>query len=217
MNDPRRANRTMRDLLQVGRAPGAPPDVPQFARPSQPQPIPRPNLESQVFSSYDALPVGARMFALQAAADGVLADGVHRFNFELPPQRGWVTVLRELLLVPHLNNGAIEVPNPGLTTFALQRDGSIVPNVAQLEGSGFGQFADFGVPWSVYLVGGEQNTLGCVVHVPDSAVPGAWDEITLQMIFRGEYLRARNLPIELETGHDAPIVRAVPLQGEGAS
>lgn len=223
MNDPRRANRTWRDRLQAQLEPGAPPDVPTFARPSQPQPIPRANLASQVFSTYDALPTGARMFALEVEAGGVLGGGAITFTFNIDPQQGWITVLRELLLVPPslvtlgtLDQPALDIPPIGATRFMLTRDGSIVPNVSVVEGSGFGQFADFGVPWGVYLVGGEQNTLGVVVQVNEDTVPAAWDELALSMIFRGEYLRARNLAVELETGHDAPVVRTVPFTGEGA-
>ncbi len=217
MNDPRRANRTWRDRLSVGREPGAPPDVPQFARPAQPQPVPQPGLASQVFSTYGALPTGGRMFALAVEADGVLNDsGVILFTFELPPQRGWITVLRSLQLVPpslgEVNGEtSVDVPPIGTTEFALLKDGSMVPNVSTLPaGRAFGPFACWGNEWPVYVVGGEQNTLGCAVRQRAAAVPSPWDELALTMIFRGEYLRARNLQLELETGHDAPIVRATP-------
>ena len=210
--DHRRANRTQRQLLERWREPGAPPETPAYALPSQPQPIPRADLASQVFSSYPALPTGARMFNLAVEADKVDLTDRWQFIFEIAPQPGWVTVLREVEVLPVVNYGlnAVEVyiPPPGRTFVSLLRDSSIVPNVNIVGGAGLGPFLDPGVPWQVYLVGGESNRLGVVVQFMKQDVGNfGGGEGSTTCIFRGEYLRSRNLPLELETGHDAPIVR----------
>lgn len=210
--DPRRANRTQRQMLQRWPEPGAPPDVPDYARPSTPQPVPRPELSAQVFSSYGALPVGARMFNLAVTAAKVDLTDRWQFTFEIDPQPGWVTVLREVEFLPVINYGVnaveIYIPPPGRTFVSLLRDSSIVPNVNIVGGAGLGPFLDPGEPWSVYVVGGESNSLGVVVQMFKQDVGNfGGGEGSATCIFRGEYLRSRNLPLELETGHDAPIVR----------
>lgn len=211
MTDPRRANRTLRQML-LQRAPGSPPTVPEFARPSVGQPVPNEELQSQVYSTYDALPVAARMFNLAVVAAKVDLIDRWQFTFEIAPQPGYVTVLREVEVLPVVNYGinAVEVyiPPPGRTFVSLLIDGSIVPNVNIVGGAGLGPFLDLAVPWSVYLVGGESNRLGLIVQLFKQDVGNfGGGEGSATCLFRGEYLRSRNLPLELETGHDAPIVR----------
>jgi hypothetical protein len=210
------ASTTGRKLAQQVSEPGAPPSVPSFARPSPAQPMPKAGQLSQVFSCYDSLPVGAHMLALEQQVQGIqVGFGTAEWTFTLPKKQGFVAVVRGIMILPIPNDGIGTREStfyfnaaPSTLQFKLLRNGQTAIDTGSVEGSSFNRVASMGQLYPVYLVGGENDSIGFVVRssgplqvtFPHSTIRD------LTAVFFGEYLRSRNLPPELETGHDAPLV-----------
>lgn len=192
--------------------PGAPPD---WAPPGRSQPLPAAQRMAQVFSTYAAAPVGARMFAEAVTATATYntddpPSPTWVFDLDTPP--GSVRVLRAVRLLPPLVDVGVvgrfhvRLPMPGRMSIRVRLNKQPVPQVGDESGS---PLANMGEWWPVYVVVGEQDKVGAVVSSGGQPEWLAPDNV-LRMVFYGDMLRARNLPKELEVGHEAPLVRVRP-------
>jgi hypothetical protein len=204
-----------RRLLQQQLPPGSPPD---FVPPGRPQPLPRVNRLAQVFSTFGVLPVGGRMFAQSLERDGVESGGgeLTTWIFDMDPTpQGWVRVLRAVRLGTGLrtNVGATgrthyRIAAPGQMGMQLRLNRQPPPDVNDLGGDSSPQLALQGELWPVYMVAAG----GDIVGVKVTASP-AWalGYNSLVMTFYGELLKARNLPKEMEIGHEAALVKVTQM------
>jgi hypothetical protein len=177
---------------------------PQGRRAEGPLPLPKANNVSQVFSTYDGLPVAAQMFKRLVGADAVETEGAFIWTFTTECPRGWTMILRSIKVLP-VNGGDegaavpyVLIPAPSRMRFTLHRNGAALPDVQQVR-------CTLGEEMPLYLRFGENNSAGCVITSGDLHTgPG------LQAIFTGEMLRSRGLVEELEVGHPAAVVKVLP-------
>lgn len=203
-----------RRLLQQQLPPGAPPD---FAPPARPQPLPVVNRLSQVFSTYPVLPVAGRMFAQSLTQTGSVNGSATTWTIDMDPTpQGWVRVLRGVVVHPGLRTG---IGSTGRTHYRIAPDGKLSvqlrlnrmppPDVNDIGGSS-PNLAVQGQLWPVYLVAVGGDIPGVKV------VAQNWndDYNLLTATFYGDMLKARNLPREMEIGHEAAVVKLAPGQAE---
>ena len=204
-----------RRLLQQQLPPGAPPD---FVPPARPQPLPVVNRLSQVFSTYPVLPVAGRMFAQSMTANGSVSGGITTWLFDMnPTPQGWVRVLRGVVVHPGLRTN---VGTTGRTHYRIAADGQMSmqlrlnrmppPDVNDIDG-GSPALAVQGQLWPVYLVAVGGDIPGLKLTADPEWASGY---NSLRVTFYGDMLKARNLPRELEVGHEAAVVKVASGQAE---
>lgn len=204
-----------RRLLKQQLPPGAPPD---FVPPARPQPLPVVNRLSQVFSTFGVLPVAGRMFAQSMAVMGSVAGGVTTWLFDMPPTpQGWVRILRGVVLHP---GQRLNVGLTGRTHYRIAPDGAMwmqlrlnrmpPPDVNDMDGS-LPALALQGHYWPVYLLAVGGDIPGLKVTADPEWAPG-YNELVVT--FYGDMLKARNLPREMEVGHEAALVKVATGQAE---
>lgn len=204
-----------RRLLHQQLPPGAPPD---FVPPARPQPLPKVNKLAQVFSTFEVLPVAGRMFAQSMTESGTVSGGITTWLFDMPPTpQGWVRILRGVVLHPGLRTN---VGTTGRTHYRIAADGQMwfqlrlnrmpPPDVNDLDGAA-PALAMHGQYWPVYLLTVGGDIPGLKVTAEPEWAPG-YNE--LQATFYGDMLKARNLPREMEIGHEAAVVKLAPGQAE---
>lgn len=191
--------------------PGAPPD---WAPPGRSQPMPTINRMAQVFSTYAAAPIGARMFAESITESASNSGGVSTWLFDLDVPRGFVRVLRGVRLLPrrYANVGIVgrthfRLSTPGGMTMQIRLNKMPPPQVASADGDSLAPLANHGELWPVYLIANEQDTVGLRVTADPEWSLGYTD---LTAVFYGDMLKARSLPKELEVGHEAALVKVSP-------
>lgn len=190
-----------------------PAGLPQERAPYAPaSPIPRKDLVSQVFTTFDAKPVQSHMFALtvNAPKQDDPSTGGSFWDFTVTVQAGFVMVLRTLKVGAHVAQGGggrtfYLIAAPQKFEFLLLKNGAQVLDVFNRGNLSDVAFCNHGAPWNVYLVAKELDKVTLRVRSYTN-----WDhgsDSDLDATFYGDYLARRGLPGDLEIGHDAPIVR----------
>lgn len=203
-----RLGRLLRQQLPAG--------LPQERAPYAPaSPIPRKELVSQVFTTFDAKPVQSHMFALtvNAPKQDDPSTGGSFWDFTVQVQAGFVMVLRTLKVGAHVAQSAVGsrsstfylIAAPQKFEFLLLKNGAQVLDVLNAGNLGDVAFCNHGAPWDVYLTAKELDKVTLRLRSYTN-----WDhgsDSDLDATFYGDYLARRGLPGDLEIGHDAPIVR----------
>lgn len=203
-----RLGRLLRRQLPAGlpqeRAPYAPP-----------APIPRKEVVSQVFTTFDAKPVQSHMFSLtrNAPAQDDPSTGGSFWDFSVTVRPGFVMVLRAVKVGAHVAESAVGSRNstfylwsaPGKLEHLLLLNGSQLLDVSNEGNLDNIAFANMGQAWPVYLVAKERDRV--TLRVRSYTVWDHGSDSDLDATFYGDYLARRGLPGDLEIGHDAPLVR----------
>jgi hypothetical protein len=186
-----------------------------------------PKLGAQVYSTFDARPIGGRDFRIEVPATVQGADIgetglplrlIATANVQVP--RGSIAVLRRVAVqwLPDF-----EFPGLG-PVYSLLRNNAPIPN--------FTNFHAQQEPWiDTYALFAQTDVMGLIgigSAIPDAATPNApiggeflgfppfggvnpiWGSIYAQVTFAGALLLSSGRPLPLEVGHRAPLVRTEP-------
>jgi hypothetical protein len=172
---------------------------PTAPAPSRPQPLPIQQHRAEVFSTYDALPVAARIFRSTLFEQGVEGEGFTLWTYDITCPQGFVMVIRSIRTYAFTSiDGFGEVPLP--LRASVTRNGAAVSFVDQL-------FIDAGDSINdLFVVVGSGETGGLI-----ASGSGITTTAAMRVTIAGELLRSRGLVQELEIGHEAPFVKVLPL------
>lgn len=170
-------------------------EPPAFVPDGRPQPLPSKRRVAQVFTTWEAMPIAARIFAEQLNVAAVPTEGAMIWRFSLGCPNGYVMIVREhQTFAPETSSGSV----PVLFRATVGKNGASDPFIDQLR-------VEAGDVIPVYQVIGQGESADLVL------VGTGVEETSLRLQIRGELIRQRGFVPELEVGHDAPIVKPVPI------